>query len=80
MFRQRSVARHVVEKGRDDVRTGVAVDQRGAERRVRMGPAGEQRKADSIAPPLDPARKQPDQAARLGPVTVSETDAQDSFS
>jgi len=30
-----------------------------------MGPACEQRKADSIAPPLDPARKQPDQAARL---------------
>src|SRR4051794_13369481 len=44
---------------------GVAVDQRRSEWRVRMSPAREQRKADSIAPRLKPAWKQPDQPARL---------------
>ena len=66
-FRQRVIARDVVEKGRGRCGAGIAVDERRSERRERMGPAQRDRELHPIAAPRDDERKQADQPARSVP-------------
>ncbi len=60
------VARQMVEPGGDHGLGLVAIDQRRAERRVRVGPAGEHRQRHAVAT-LDPRREQAEQLARMRP-------------
>src|SRR5262245_53498107 len=48
----------MVEPGADNGWGGIAVDQRGTERRVGMGPADQHRQRQAVAPPLDHRREQ----------------------
>jgi hypothetical protein len=56
----------VIEERRDSGMQRLGVDERRAERTVRMRPAGEQRHAHAVAARLDPAGEQPDQLLLAG--------------